>query len=167
MAEPEADPPPAADPDAPPEGDADPNAEVVPEVKPLIQWQVCAGVAFVLNWNLHCLQGPPPLPEFPINWSSVGIRIETLLPVDPETLVNSLNEVGRPAYSMAIVDVKVLVERYGHFSSSRLWADPSILSDRQLVQELAIDPPSELGEKLIAGQVAAQVLLLKERCIAW
>lgn len=85
MAEPEADPPPAADPNAPPKGDADPNAEVVPE-------------------------GPPPLPEFPINWSSVGIRIETLLPVDPETLVNSMNEVGRPAYSMAIVDVKVLVD---------------------------------------------------------
>jgi len=51
----------------------------------------------------------PPLPEFPINWSSVGIRIETLLPVNPETLVNTMNEVGRPAFSMAIVDVNVLV----------------------------------------------------------
>lgn len=63
----------------------------------------------MLSFALQGPPPPPPLPEFPINWSSVGIRIETLLPVDPETLVNSMNEVARPAFSMAIVDVNVLV----------------------------------------------------------
>nr|XP_024372909.1 uncharacterized protein LOC112281023 isoform X1 [Physcomitrium patens] len=75
------------------------------------------------------LRQPAPLPEWSINWTSLGIRIETLLPVDPETLVNTTNVVGRPAFSMEIVDVHVLV-----------------------AEELAIDPPTELGEKLKAAQ---------------
>lgn len=119
-------------------------------------------------FDLQVPPPPPPLPEFPINWSSVGIRIETLLPVDPETLVNSMNEVGRPAFSMAIVDVNVLVtevcsSKSKLFSLESRWAflhvrwllSLSILSDWQLIhiQELAIDPPTELGEKLKAAQV--------------
>lgn len=49
------------------------------------------------------------MPEWPINWSCLGIRIETLLPIDSETLVNTMNEVARPRFSMAIVDVNVMI----------------------------------------------------------
>lgn len=54
------------------------------------------------------LKQAPPLPKWPINWSIVGMRIETLLAVDPNILVEKLNEIGRPGISIAMVDAETM-----------------------------------------------------------
>lgn len=60
-----------------------------------------------LHWH-SLMRQAPPLPDWPINWSCVGMRIETLLGIDAQNLVNTFNESMRPAMSMAIVDAMTM-----------------------------------------------------------
>jgi hypothetical protein len=49
------------------------------------------------------------LPTWGITWTTVGVRIETLLPnLDSGNLVEMVNSIGRPSMSIAIVDAETM-----------------------------------------------------------
>ncbi|KAH8944050.1 hypothetical protein BDL97_13G088400 [Sphagnum fallax] len=68
----------------------------------------------------------PPLPTWGITWTTVGVRIETLLPnLDSGNLVDMVNSIGRPSMSIAIVDAETMA-----------------------AEEMEVDPLTGLGNKL-------------------